>query len=205
MSFKNQIVTSAIAACLSFLVTFVHAYEAKVVGISDGDTITVLDGNKTQHKIRVAGIDAPEKAQDFGNRSKEHLSDLVFGKTVSIPESKIDKYGRTVSRVMIGHTDAGLEQIKAGMAWHYKKYEIEQSPADRTSYSSAENLAKASKIGLWAQSVQVRPEDFRHGDKTSKPVGSGAECPCGTNNLCTGPRGGQFCMDGGGKKKYAKL
>ena len=105
---------------------------------------------------------------------------------------------------MVGHTDAGLEQIKAGMAWHYKKYEIEQSPADRTSYGTAENLAKASKIGLWSQRVQVRPEDFRHGDKASKPVGSGIECPCGTNNLCTGSRGGQFCMDSSGKKKYAK-
>jgi endonuclease YncB( thermonuclease family) len=204
MNIRTLLVKAVITAFASLSLACAWAYEAKVVGVSDGDTITVLDGNKTQHKIRVAGIDAPEKAQDFGSRSKEHLSDLVFGKTVNIPESKIDKYGRTVSRVMFGNTDAGLEQIKAGMAWHYKKYEIEQSPADRTSYSSAENLAKASKIGLWSQSVQVRPEDFRHGDKASKPVGSGAECPCGTNNLCTGPRGGQFCMDGGGKKKYAK-
>ena len=205
MNVKKFIRKIAMAVAMSLVVFGVQAFEGKVVGISDGDTITVLDSSNTQHKIRVAGIDAPEKSQDFGNRSKEHLSDLVFGKTVYIPESKIDKYGRTVSRVMIGNTDAGLEQIKAGMAWHYKRYEIEQSSADRTSYSSAENLAKASKIGLWSQGVQVRPEDFRHGDKTSKPVGSGAECPCGTNNLCIGPRGGQFCMDGGGKKKYAKL
>ena len=204
MNVKKFIRKIAMAVAMSLVVFGVQAFEGKVVGISDGDTITVLDSSNTQHKIRVAGIDAPEKSQDFGNRSKEHLSDLVFGKTVYIPESKIDKYGRTVSRVMIGNTDAGLEQIKAGMAWHYKRYEIEQSSADRTSYSSAENLAKASKIGLWSQGVQVRPEDFRHGDKASKPVGSGAECPCGTNNLCTGPRGGQFCMDGGGKKKYAK-
>ena len=133
MNFRKIIIKSTITALLSLFITCAWTFEAKVVGISDGDTITVLDGNKVQHKIRVAGIDAPEKAQDFGNRSKEHLSDLVFGKTVSIPESKIDRYGRTVSRVMIGKTDAGLEQIKAGMAWHYKKYEIEQSPADRTS------------------------------------------------------------------------
>lgn len=205
MDISKLLVKAVITAFVSLSLTGVWAYEARVVGVSDGDTITVLDSSKVQHKIRVAGIDAPEKSQDFGNRSKEHLSDLVFGKTVSIPESKIDKYGRTVSRVLVGNTDAGLEQIKAGMAWHYKKYEIEQSPADRTTYSSAENLAKASKIGLWSQGVQVRPEDFRHGDKALKPVGSGVECPCGTNNLCTGPRGGQFCMDGGGKNKYAKL
>lgn len=180
------------------------AYEARVVGITDGDTITVLDGHKEQHKIRVAGIDAPEKAQDFGNRSKEHLSELVFGKTVSIPESKTDKYGRTVSRVMVGGMDAGLQQIKAGMAWHYKKYEVEQSPADRVSYSAAEVQARTANLGLWSQGVPLRPEDFRHGDKGSKAVGSGSECPCGTNNFCTGPRAGQFCQDDNGKKKYAK-
>lgn len=203
MNFRKLIIKSTIAAFVSLFISCSWAYEAKVIGVSDGDTITVLDGNKTQHKIRVSGIDAPEKAQDFGNRSKEHLSDLVFGKTVSIPESKIDKYGRTVSRVMVSNSDAGLEQIKAGMAWHYKKYEIEQSSADRTSYSAAEKLARASKIGLWSQREQVRPEDFRHSDKASKPVGSGIECPCGTNSLCTGSRGGQFCINGNGKKSYA--
>lgn len=202
---KQLIIKFLALTVMSLSICRVDAFEAKVIGVSDGDTITVLDSNRVQHKIRVAGIDAPEKGQDFGSKAKEHLSDLVFGKTVNLPDAKIDKYGRTISRVLVSNTDAGLEMVKAGMAWHYKKYEIEQSPADRTSYSSAENLAKASKIGLWSQGVQVRPEDFRHGDKASKPVGSGAECSCGTNNLCTGSRGGQFCMDGGGKKKYAKL
>lgn len=175
-----------------------------MVGVSDGDTITVLDANKTQFKIRVAGIDAPEKSQDFGNRSKEHLSDLVFGKAVSLPEAKIDKYGRTVSRVLFGNKDAGLEQIKAGLAWHYKKYEIEQSPADRANYNSAEIQAKNAKLGLWSLGNAVRPEDFRYASKAPKESGSGTECPCGTNNFCTGSRGGQFCLDGGGHKKYAK-
>lgn len=193
-----------ISISLTCVLSNVCAFEAKVVGITDGDTITVLDANKVQHKIRVAGIDAPEKKQDFGNTSKEHLSDLVFGKTVSIPEAKTDKYGRTVSRVMFNGVDAGLEQIKAGMAWHYKKYEIEQSPADRTRYSAAEVQAKALRLGLWSMANPQRPEDVRHASQEPKATGSGTECACGTNSFCTGPKGGQFCLDGGGHKKYAK-
>lgn len=184
--------------------TCVWAYEAKVVGVSDGDTITVLDSSNTQHKIRVAGIDAPEKSQDFGIRAKEHLSDLVFGKNVNLPEAKIDKYGRTVSRVLVGNKDSGLEQIKAGLAWHYKKYEIEQNPTDRASYSAAENQAKNAKLGLWSQANAVRPEDFRYASKAPIAAGSGDECPCGANNFCTGSKGGQFCINGAGKKKYLK-
>lgn len=204
MNIKQLVVRTITWTVLSLPLHSAQAFEARVVGVSDGDTISVLDINKTQYKIRVAGIDAPEKSQDFGNRSKEHLSDLVFGKTVSLPEAKIDKYGRTVSRVLIGNMDAGLEQIKAGMAWHYKKYEIEQSPVDRTNYSAAEVQAKNMKLGLWSQGNPIRPEDFRYASKAPKEAGSGTECPCGTNNFCTGSRGGQFCMDGGGKKKYIK-
>lgn len=191
---------------LTCAVSASRAYEARVVGVSDGDTVTVLDANKVQHKIRLAGIDAPEKAQDFSNRAKEHLSDLVFGKTVSIPDGKFDKYGRTVSRIIVNGTDAGLEQVKAGMAWHYKKYEVEQTPADRANYSAAELKARAAKLGLWAQGTPVRPQDFRHGGETPtmvKAMGSGTECPCGTNNFCTGSPGGQYCQSDSGHKKYA--
>jgi endonuclease YncB( thermonuclease family) len=201
---KKLVLKTLAFAVMSLSIFAASAFEARVVGVSDGDTITVLDAQKTQYKIRVAGIDAPEKSQDFGNRSKEHLSDLVYGKTVNLPEAKIDKYGRTVSRVLVGKTDAGLEQIKAGMAWHYKKYEIEQSVADRISYSAAETKAKEAKLGLWVQANAVRPEDFRYASKAPKAAGSGTECPCGSNNFCTGSRGGEFCMDGGGHKKYAK-
>lgn len=204
MNIKQLVIRITALAVVGLYLSVASAFEARVVGVSDGDTITVLDGNKVQHKIRVAGIDAPEKAQDYGSRSKDHLADLVFGKTVNLPEAKTDKYGRTVSRVMIGKIDAGFEQIKAGMAWHYKKYEIEQSPGDRASYSTAEVQAKNAKLGLWSQGNPVRPEDFRYASKAPKDAGSGTECPCGVNNFCTGSRGGQFCMDGGGHKKYVK-
>ena len=84
----------------------------KVVGVSDGDTITVLDASKRQHKVRLDGIDAPESSQDFGSRAKQSLSDLVFGKTVTVLGSKKDRYGRTLGKVMLSDgKDINLEQI----------------------------------------------------------------------------------------------
>src|SRR5262245_9242443 len=94
--------------------------EGRVVAISDGDTITVLDDSKTQHKIRIAGIDAPEKGQPFGERSKRNLSALAFQKTVEARCHKKDRYGREVCTVYLAGRDLGLEQIRTGMAWHYK-------------------------------------------------------------------------------------
>lgn len=189
-------------ACLGLSFS-VMAFEGKVVGVSDGDTITALDNNKVQRKIKLAGIDAPEKGQEFGNSSKERLSDLVYGKTVNVPDRKLDRNGRTVSRVFFGNSDASLEMIKAGMAWHFKKYELEQNLEDRLSYNAAEVKAKNARFGLWSQGEAKRPEDFRSESKSFKTAHNDADCPCGANNFCTGPRGGQFCINGSGKKKYA--
>lgn len=93
-----------------------------VVGVSDGDTITVLDDNKQRHVIRLMGIDAPEKAQAFGQQSKKSLSDLVFDRDVSVTWFKKDRYGRTVGQVLVDDADVCLEQIKRGLAWHYKQH-----------------------------------------------------------------------------------
>jgi endonuclease YncB( thermonuclease family) len=103
MQLKNQILMTIVACYLLLLAGLANGatITGKVVGVSDGDTITVLDSSKTQHKIRLAGIDAPEKAQPFGNRSKEYLSDQVFGKQVEVHSDKTDKYGRTVGKVLI--------------------------------------------------------------------------------------------------------
>lgn len=133
----------------------------RVVSVADGDTITVLDTAKTQHKIRLAGIDAPEKSQPFGNRSKQSLSDLVFSKTVTVDTDKVDKYKRNVGKVLVDGVDANLEQIKRGMAWHYKAYEREQSALVRQAYSNAEIEAKAAMRGIWADAEPVAPWDFR--------------------------------------------
>lgn len=137
-------------------------FEGRVVGVSDGDTITVLDSTNTQHKIRLSGIDAPEKKQPFGQRSKESLSDLVFNKPVTVETNKRDKYKRNVGKVLVDGVDANLEQVKRGMAWHYKAYEREQPSIDRKVYADAESEAKAARRGLWADSEPVPPWEFRH-------------------------------------------
>ena len=132
-----------------------------VVGVDDGDTIAVLDADKVQHKIRLTGIDAPEKKQPFGNRSKQNLSDMVFNKTVTVETAKRDRYGRELGKVLAGGKDVNLEQVRAGMAWHYKAYERTQSATDRQAYADAENEAKAAKRGLWADADPTPPWEWR--------------------------------------------
>ena len=132
-----------------------------VVGVSDGDTITLLDETKQRHVVRLMGIDAPEKAQAFGQKAKESLSELVFDKDVSVTWFKRDRYGRTVGQVRLDDTDVCLEQIKRGMAWHYKQYEREQSVNDRSRYADAENEARIARMGLWLENDPIEPSKFR--------------------------------------------
>ena len=175
----------------------------KVIGVMDGDTIEVLDTTKTPRRIRLEGIDAPEKAQAFGARSKQRLSDQVFGKQVEVQSNKIDKYGRTVGKVMIGGRDANLDQVRSGFAWHYKEYQKEQSASDRLAYANAETSARNMKSGLWNDPKPMPPWEWRHGGKNERTAqGSASGCPCGGTSFCTGSRGGQFCIAPNGKKKY---
>lgn len=133
----------------------------RVVGVADGDTVTVLDESKVQHRIRLAGIDAPEKRQDFGTRSSQSLSELVFHKAVRVEYAKKDRYGRIVGKVLVNNMDASLVQIKRGMAWHYKAYEREQSPEDRALYAQSETDAQNALRGLWGGKSPVAPWEFR--------------------------------------------
>ena len=138
-----------------------YVLQGLVVGVSDGDSITVLDADKRQHKIRLQGIDAPEKAQAFGQKSKESLANMVYQKTVEVHWRKKDRYGRTIGQVMLGDVDVCLAQIKRGMAWHYKAYQREQKAADRILYDSAQTLAREQGVGLWQDSAPVEPWAFR--------------------------------------------
>lgn len=152
----------AAALLLLALVTQAETIKGRVVAIADGDTITVLDVTKAQHKIRLAGIDAPEKRQPFGQRSKESLSDLLYNHEVQVESTKRDRYGREIGKVIVDGLDANLEQVKRGMAWHYKTYQREQSTQDRVSYSEAEERARRARVGLWKDAQPVPPWDFRH-------------------------------------------
>jgi endonuclease YncB( thermonuclease family) len=129
--------------------------------VADGDTITVLDANRQQNKVRLIGIDAPEKFQPFGNRSRQHLDVLVHGRDVVVEWNKRDRYGRILGKVLVGSVDANLEQIRAGLAWHYKQYEREQSRENRETYASAELHARTAKRGLWIDPAPIPPWEFR--------------------------------------------
>jgi endonuclease YncB( thermonuclease family) len=155
----------ALLALLSILGcshTTTNSVSGTVVKIADGDTITILDSQNVQHKIRLQGIDAPERRQDFGTVSREHLGSLVFGKLVRIEYEKTDGHGRLVGKVWVDGNDECLEQLKAGLAWHYKEYEKEQSPADRQLYATAEQEARSQKRGLWKDPSPTPPWEYRH-------------------------------------------
>jgi endonuclease YncB( thermonuclease family) len=115
-----------------------HNLHGRVVGVADGDTLTVLDDHHLQHTIRLNGIDAPESGQAFGQVAKRHLSTLVFGQDVLVIRDKVDRYGRLVGTVRRGETNANLEQLRAGLAWYYRQYASDVPVELRSAYASAE-------------------------------------------------------------------
>lgn len=130
--------------------------KGKAVSIADGDTFTLLVNDNEQVKIRIDGIDAPEKKQDFGNRAKQYLSDMIWNQELIVKVSKKDRYGRSIGKVSTPEIpDVGLEMIKAGLAWQYRDYNNDKT------YSEAERLARENKKGLWIYKNPVRPQDFR--------------------------------------------
>lgn len=127
----------------------------RVVGVHDGDTLTGLDESKTQFKVRLDAIDAPELGQPFGQAAKKALSEKVFGKDVVVIAKTRDKYGRTVGHVLIDGRDVNLEMLEEGMAWHYAQYDRNKRLAD------AQQQARADRLGLWVDSEPVAPWDWR--------------------------------------------
>lgn len=154
------------ASCVFLLCLWANAIEftGKVVGIADGDTITVLDASNAQHKIRLAEIDTPEKSQAFGSRAKQALSEKIFGKTVTIQYDTKDRYGRIVGTVMLGERRINMEMVAEGWAWHYKQY----SKSDEL--AGAETAARKDKLGLWADKDPTPPWEYRRGEKTDRVV-----------------------------------
>jgi endonuclease YncB( thermonuclease family) len=158
-------------------------WSGTVVGISDGDTLTVLSTEKRQVKIRLAEIDAPESKQAFGTQSKKSLSDLCFKKPVVVDDHSTDKYKRTLGRITCDGIDANAEQVKRGMAWAYKQYLTDQSIAD------LEEQAKLAGAGLWADENPTPPWEFRHGGKSStksssKKTASSSSFECAGKSKC---------------------
>jgi endonuclease YncB( thermonuclease family) len=135
----------------------------KIVSITDGDTLTLLDASNQQHKIRIAGIDSPEKAQDFGQKAKSNLGALAFDQPATAECRKRDRYQREICVVKVAGLDVGLEQVRAGMAWWYRQYISDQSPNERADYEQAEFNAKIHRLGLWNSRNPTPPWDWRKG------------------------------------------
>ncbi len=133
----------------------------RVVGITDGDTLTLLVDERRQVKIRLMGIDAPESRQPFGQVAKRVLSDLAFQKSAMVQFEKQDRYGRVIGKVLVDGVDLNLEMVKAGLAWWYRKYAAEQSGPDQTAYGAAEGEARLAKRGLWVDPDPIPPWDWR--------------------------------------------
>ena len=132
----------------------------KVVSISDGDTFRGLTEDKENIKFRIYGIDAPEKHQAFGSRSTQYLSELIFGETVGIKVVEEDYFGRLVVLIFTHDgKDVSAEMLKAGMAWHFKKYDKSKE------YASLEKIAKLKRVGLWSDKNPTPPWNFRRKNK----------------------------------------
>lgn len=148
--------------------------EARVIGVSDGDTLKVLDGDNVQHTIRLAEIDAPERGQPWGQRSKQTLSELVSGKPVSIRQTDTDRYGRTIARVTAGGVDVNRAMIERGAAWAYRTYLTDDALLD------VEARARRARVGLWSMSdaETVAPWEWRRGQrKGTRSAGAPAAGP----------------------------
>jgi endonuclease YncB( thermonuclease family) len=172
----------------SFSAGAVEILEGCVVGVHDGDTITLLMAGNQQLKIRLAQIDAPETDQAFGQRSKQSLSNMVFNKTIQVKKETVDKYGRTVGTLLVNELDVNCEQIKRGMAWVYRKYLHDQS------LLQVEDEARQAKVGLWAEPNPIPPWEYRHGKKSSsvtrqpltstEPAHQKVNLSCGRKQYC---------------------
>jgi endonuclease YncB( thermonuclease family) len=127
----------------------------RVVGVYDGDTVTCLDENNQQQKVRLAEIDAPESGQDFGKVSREALAAMVFGRTVEVTDQGRDRYGRWIANLSVDGIDVNRQMVASGNAWHYAAYSKDPSLAE------AQKQAQAQHLGLWAQDNPMPPWDYR--------------------------------------------
>lgn len=128
----------------------------KVVSVTDGDTIKVLTKNKTLYKIRLNGIDAPERSQAFGKKSKANLSKLITDRVVDVNYKKTDRYGRILGTILLDNQDINLRQIQDGYAWVYRRY------CKRADYYRAEEDARKKRLGLWYDKYPSPPWEYRY-------------------------------------------
>jgi len=156
LNLKRTIVAVCVALSLPLAAYADTTFSGRAVRVLDGDTIEVLTAAQERVRVRLANIDAPEKAQPYGQKSKQNLTRMVGGLNVTVIDVGGDQYGRRVGRVMVGADEANVEQVRAGMAWVYERYNHDpQLP-------SLEAAARSSRTGLWSDNSPQEPWTFRH-------------------------------------------
>ena len=141
---------------------FAAELNGRIVGVRDGDTVDLLTAADVQVRVRLAGIDAPEMGQAFGNAAKQALAKLANHREARVLWSKRDSYGRILGKLLVEGVDVNLQMIQRGLAWHYTAYAADQSAADRNRYATAEAAARARGLGLWRDGTAIPPWVFRH-------------------------------------------
>ena len=136
-----------------------QSFVGKIIYVSDGDTFHFVEKGKSQNqkiRVRLAEVDCPESTQPYGLEAKEFVMDRIFKKTVMIHQTDIDQYGRTIAHVFYGDgKNLAEELLSNGYAWHYKRY------SDSQTYADLELVAQAQKIGLFKNSDQIPPWEWR--------------------------------------------
>lgn len=136
--------------------------------IVDGDTLVILDSSNTQHRVRLSGIDTPERGQPFGKRATQNLARLTGNQPARLEWYKQDRWKRLIGTIWVRSPnapcqeqscpktlDVGMAQLTQGLAWHFKRYANEQSEEERERYSFAEHEAKTKRVGLWSEAIQI--------------------------------------------------
>ncbi len=146
--------------------TYANSLEliGKVIKVSDGDTITLLTDDKVSHKVRLNDIDAPEKKQPFGSKSRDNLASYIAGEIVTVRYKSKDRYGRVLGTIYFDNLDINLQQVKNGYAWVYKQYSKNQI------YYKEEQKARDLKKGLWIEKEPIAPWEFRKQKKSKNKI-----------------------------------
>ena len=136
--------------------------EGYVVHVGDGETVMILDKHRLEHRVRIDGIDAPEKEQPFGAAARRHLYDLTYGLDVVARCHKIDQSKYDICQLWVGKLDVGLAMLRAGLAWYDVRHADELSAERQASYGDAHQRAKLARAGLWsAELTPVPPWEWR--------------------------------------------
>ncbi|MFO0120834.1 MAG: thermonuclease family protein [Burkholderiales bacterium] len=149
--------------------------EGRAIDVADGDTFVLLDDLGKRWRVRLAGIDAPESSQPWADRSRQKLREWLSDERVLLAPIKTDPYGRLVARILVPsadpaseRVDAGLMLVESGLAWHFKRYKADQSPAEFAAFAEAENRARQAHRGLWSEPDPEPPWAYRERQRAAR-------------------------------------